>query len=200
MNKLMETAIPQYYTSGLYNDRGFDVAENLTPIFADILFVGVTSCLAAIKSKDKPTAFVFEKDNGDLIAAAVIQFVPNEDPENPGNWNYFWTWYKEDVPEDALVVSITKNINLVSYFRGIAQHKYGIGFEDTVSLNEITRYFLETIEEWLENNASETGEVGVEMDGVFQARVVVENGEKVKSIEPAGEIKKMIKDDAAIEV
>ena len=48
-------------------------------------------------------------------------------------------------------------------------------------------------------NASEKEEVGVELDGVFQARVAVEDGKKVFAIEPAGEIKVLIKDDASIE-
>ena len=46
---------------------------------------------------------------------------------------------------------------------------------------------------WLDNNAVDGEEVGVEMDGVFQASVAVENGEKVFSIVPDGEIKKIIK-------
>ena len=56
------------------------------------------------------------------------------------------------------------------------------------------------IKKWLEANAVEGEEVGVELDGIFQASVAVENGEKVFSLVPDGEIKKLIKDDAAIEV
>ena len=47
--------------------------------------------------------------------------------------------------------------------------------------------------------ASETEEVSIEQDGVFQARVAIEGGEKVFAIEPAGEIKMLIKDDTSIE-
>ena len=39
----------------------------------------------------------------------------------------------------------------------------------------------------------------VEQDAIFQARVAVENGEKVFAIEPAAEIKVLIKSDAMIE-
>jgi len=52
---------------------------------------------------------------------------------------------------------------------------------------------------WLDENAKENEVVSIEQDGVFEARVAVENGEKVFAIEPAGEVKIIIKDDAAIE-
>lgn len=199
MKKFMETTIPQNFSAGLYNERDYTVAAEHTGKIADVLFNGVTACLADIKSKSAPTAFMFEENNKEFIAAAVVQFVPNKDPENPGNWNYFWTFYKDDVPENSIKVSAT-DANLSSYFRGVSISKFSFGFQDVESLNELTRYLLKTIKEWLNDNAVEGEEVGVELEGVFQARVVVENGEKVYSIEPAGEIKKMIKDDAAIEV
>ena len=69
------------------------------------------------------------------------------------------------------------------------------------SIYETTKYVLKTIRKWLDENAVDKEERGVELDGVFEARVAVEEGgEKVMSIEPAGEIKKLIKDDSAIEV
>ena len=64
----------------------------------------------------------------------------------------------------------------------------------------VPSYLLVQIKNWLDNNAVEGEEVGVYADGIFQASVVVENGEKIFSIVPDGEIKKLIKDDAAIEV
>ena len=75
-----------------------------------------------------------------------------------------------------------------------------MAFKDTAAVVEVTRFFLEQVKKWLEENASETEEVGVEQEGVFQATVSVENGEKAFSLVPEGEIKKLIKDDASIEV
>ena len=42
-------------------------------------------------------------------------------------------------------------------------------------------------------------EVKIEQDGIFQARVAVENGEKVFAVEADGEVKNLIKDDTADE-
>lgn len=200
MIKLMESQVPQNFSSGLYNEKGYDVGGDFTNIVADILFTGVAECLGDIKTKDFPVAFVFEENNKDFIAAAVVQYFENKDDKNkPGNWNYCWTWYKEDVPDTARLVRTT-DIQLASYFRSVSQSKYGIAFENSAGITEVLRYLLVQIKKWLDENASETEEVSIGEEGIFQASVVVENGEKVYSLVPEGEIKKLIKDDAAIEV
>ena len=61
-------------------------------------------------------------------------------------------------------------------------------------------YLMQMIKKWLDDNADESDTNGVELPGVIQFRVAVENGEKVFSAEPDGEIKQMVKDDKAIEV
>ena len=60
-------------------------------------------------------------------------------------------------------------------------------------------YALVQLHKWLDENAKEDMVESIELDGVFTARVGVEDGVKVFSIEPHGEIKNLIKDDAAIE-
>ena len=72
-------------------------------------------------------------------------------------------------------------------------------FRDQAAIIEVTRYFLETLSKWLEENVVETEEIAVEEPGVFQAAICIENGQRVKSLVPEGEIKKLIKDDSAIE-
>lgn len=199
MLKLMETQIPQIYSAELFNERGIDIAMEHTKLIGDVAFNAVTNCLADVKTKENPVSFVFEENNQEFIAAAVIQFIENDDDSNPGNWNYFWTFNKDDVPENSRKITAA-DVSLASYFRSISQSKYGVGFTDTECIFETTRFFFKVVSKWLDDNASETEERGVELEGVFIARVAVEDGEKVKSIEPDGEIKKMIKDDAAIEV
>ena len=196
MIKLMESQIPQNYAAGIYNEKGYELGAEHTDKVADILFTGVTNCLADVKKQDTPVAFVFEENNGDFIAAAVAQYIPNEDDVTaPGSW----TWYKEDVPATAHLYRCS-DISMSVYFRGTGMSKYGIQWEDVAAINECTRYLLAQIKAWLDNNAVEGEEVGVVQDGVFQATVAIENGEKVFSLVPDGEIKKLIKDDAAIEV
>jgi hypothetical protein len=200
MINLMESQIPQNYQTGIYNEKGYELAPEHVDKIADVLFSGVTDCLADIKSKDIPVAFIFEQNNQDFIAGALVQFIPNEDDSTKaGSWSYVWTWYKEDIPSNARLIRAT-DIEMSVYFRGTGMRKYGLQWEDVNAINECCRYLLSKIKSWLDENAVDGEEVGVELKGVFQASVAVENGEKVFSIVPDGEIKKMIKDDSAIEV
>ena len=72
-------------------------------------------------------------------------------------------------------------------------------FKSDAMLADCLTYALIQLKKWLDENAKEGTEVMVEQDAIFQARVAVENGEKVFAIEPAAEIKVLIKSDAMIE-
>ena len=48
-------------------------------------------------------------------------------------------------------------------------------------------------------NAKEGEEVNLELPGYFVASVVIDGGEKVMSLVPDGAMKRLIKDDAALE-
>ena len=200
MIKLMESQIPQNYSTGLYSEKDYDLSADHTNIVVDILFTAVAQCLGDVKDRKFPSAFVFEANNKDFIAAAIVQYFENEDdPSKLGNWSYTWTWYKDDVPANSKIYRTTQP-ELSSYFRGVSQGKYGMAFQDVAAITEINRYLLVQIKKWLDENAKEGEEVGVEEPGIFQASVVIEEGEKVFSLVPEGEIKKLIKDDSAIEV
>jgi hypothetical protein len=200
MINLMESSIPQNYSAGLYNEKKLEVPVEKTKMMSDVTFTGVAQFLGDVKDRKFPSAFIFESDNQEFLAAGIVEFIENEDePNNPGSWNYYWTWYKNDVPSNSKIYRVT-DIQLSSYFRGVSQSKYGVSFYSASYIIDLTVYLLEKIKQWLDENASETEEIGVEDPGVFQATVVVENGEKVYSIVPEGEIKKLIKDDSSIEV
>lgn len=196
---LMESQIPQNYQTGLYNEKGYELAAENTVDVADVLFSGVSECLGDIKNKEIPVAFVFEQNNQDFVAAAIVRYIPNEDdPNKAGAWNYVWTWYKDDVPSNARIVRASES-DMSIYFRGTGLRKYGMQWKDINAINECSRYLLQQIKNWLDNNAVEGEVVEVHQDGIFQASVAIENGEKVYSIVPDGEMKKLIKDDSAIE-
>lgn len=196
--KLFDTQLPQMYSKGLFEEKCLDLAPEHTDKMFDVLFTGASNILNQAKSQEKPTALTFRTVTGTLIAAAIVQFFANEDSNNPGNWSLVWTFDETDIPENALKIDFS-DVQTHSYFIAAAGQKYGIKFQDTGSLVNCITYVLIQLKKWLDENAKERSEVGVEMDGVFQARVAVENGEKVFAIEPAGEIKNLIKDDAAIE-
>lgn len=196
--KLTETTLPQNYSKGLFEEKNYDLAPEHMDKITYTVFTATSNLLNGVKSKEKAAAFLFERIDGTVVAAAVVKYFPNEDESKPGNWNLSWTFEESDIPEDALRISL-KDPQTHSYFRAVAGEKWGIKFKDVACLVTLLTYSLEQIRKWLDENASETEEVKVEQEAVFQARVAVENGEKVFALEPAGEIKMLIKDDATIE-
>lgn len=196
--KINESTIPQNYSTALFEEQNFDLAPEHTDKFTLILFTAVSNLLNGAKSKDRPVSFEMETLDGKLVAAAICQYFENEDPEKPGNWSLVWTFDAADIPENSNRISIRNDLSH-AYFRSIAGDKYGIRFKTPESLICTMTYIPMQIYKWLDENAKENEEVSVEQDAVFQARVAIENGQKVFALEPAGEIKMLIKDDAAIE-
>lgn len=196
--KLFDTQLPQMYSKGLFEEKCLDLAPEHTDKMLDIVLTGTANILNHNKSKDKATAFTFKLPTGVLVAAAIVRFFENEDKSNPGNWSLVWTFDEADIPEGSITIDIA-DVQTHSYFIAAAGEKYGIQFEDTGSLVNCLVYVLMQLKKWLDENVKEGTDVSVEMDGFFQARATVENGVKIFALEPAGEIKMLIKDDAAIE-
>lgn len=198
MKKLVDTKLPDNFSKGIYEEHNFDLAPEHVDKISYTLFTATSNILNASKTKDRPTTFEFSKLDGQFVAGAIVQYFENEDPSKPGNWSLVWTFNEADIPENAKRLSI-KSHESHNYFRAIAGDKWGIRFRHPEAIIVLMTYFLQTLFKWLDENAKENEEVGVEQDAVFQARVAVENGQKVFALEPAGEIKMLIKDDAAIE-
>lgn len=201
MLKLMETSIPELYSRGLYDVKGFDLGAAVTDKMADVFFTGVSTALRDVKSKEIPTAFVFEEPNMEMSVAAIVRFIPAEEDSNaPGHWNYVWTFYKEDIPENARIIRL-KDTDFQVYFRTIAGQKFVMGFKSPSAMVDCGNFLMKQIKQWLADNAKPGEEVGVELDGVFQARAEVNsNGEVDMAIEVIGETKAIIKSDADVEV
>lgn len=196
--KFTETTLPQNYSKGIFEEKCLDLAPEHADKIADVLFTATANLLNQAKSKDRATVFAFNKIDGSLIAAAIVRFFENEDAANPGNWSLVWTFDQADIPEGSFIIDL-KNPDTYSYFITVAGEKYSMGFAQSSDIVDCTTYLLMQIKKWLDENAKENEVVSVELPGVFQARVAVENGEKVFAIEPDGEVKNLIKDDAGIE-
>jgi hypothetical protein len=199
MLNFMETSIPELYSRGLFDVKGYDLGAAQADKMAAIFFTGVSNALKDVKSKEHPVAFVFDEPNMDLNAAAIVRHIPAETDDMPGHWNYVWTFYKTDIPEDARILRL-KDTDFQVYFRTIAAQKFVMGFRTPAALVECGNFLMKQISQWLTDNAKPEEEVGVVLDGIFQARAAVEDNEIVKSIEVIGETKAIIKDDAGEEV
>ena len=196
--KLSESSMPQNYSRGLIEDKQYDIAPDHTGKFGYILFHGVASILAANKDKNKPVAFVLDRLDGKVVAVAILQYFDNNDKNSPGNWNLVWSFDENDIPADAKKIYL-KDPNSHPYFITVAANRYNMEFKNEPAIINLLTYFMETLYKWLDENAKVDEEVVIEQEGVFQARVGIENGEKAFSVEPMGEVKMIVKDDAAIE-
>ena len=189
-------SIAKAWSEGLERD-GVVLPVNYGHKIADVLFTATTKFLAAFKKKEAPSAFIFEEVNGNFIMGAVVEYHAGKNDKDPGNWSYIWTFDPADIPDTAERFYLTDPKVKPSY-TDYSLHKYRYSvFED--QFVPVYLFMAKMISKWLEDNVVENDIVGVELEGVFQARVAVEDGSVVKSIEPAGEIKVLIKDDASIE-
>lgn len=196
--KLFDSTLPQMYSKALFEEKCFDLAPEHTDKMFDTLFTGAANLLKSVKSLEKPVAFVINELNGNMVAAAICQYFKNDDANQPGNFSLVWTFDPADIPEGALVISLD-DTKTHSFFIAAAGSKYGIKFKDASCIVNTLGYTMGQLKKWLDENAKEGQIVSVELDGIFQGRVEVQNGVKVFAVEPDGEIKNLIKDDAAIE-
>jgi hypothetical protein len=191
------TNLPHNVSHGLYNQKGYDLAESHIDKLYYILFYGVASVLKDNRSKDCPTTFTISEANGKPIAAATVEYFDGEG-DNPGNWSLVWTFDPADIPANANKIDLQNDLTH-SYFRTIAGEKWGMRFYDRTAIVSLITYSVEQLFKWLDENAKEGEVVEIDLEGVFNAKVEVVDGKKVMAIDPDGEVKTIIKDDSAIE-
>ena len=195
--EFMSTNLPHNISHGLYHELSYDVAEaHVDKLFYTLMF-GAASILNDIKSKEAPSVLIINNIKGKSVAAAIVEYFDNGD--KPGNWSLRWTFDPEDIPETTATKVDLLNPNTQPHFRAVAGEKYGMGFHDSTAIVVLLTYCIEQLYKWLDENAKEGETVEIELDGIFQAKVEVIDGVKVFALDPAGEVKTIIKDDASIE-
>ena len=200
MKQLMETGIPDNFSMGLQTEKQLRVGATHTYKVADVLFTGVSNILKMSKSTEQPVAFVFGDFTDDFIAAAIVSYHENEEPDKPGNWSYVWTFDKEDVPAENTKIVTCKDAGVYQGISGYGGTKWHMTFKDTDVMAIVFNYLLKTIKNYLISNATVEAETAIELEGIFQARSAIEeNNEVVCSIEVVGETKAIIKSDEDIE-
>lgn len=196
---VIDTSLPNAWSEKMAYQYNWDITPIFAPKIIEVVFTATAEVLASAKLIDKPVALAYREANKQLIAAAIVQFFPNtDDPSKPGNWSLVWTFNESDIPENAQVIEGT-DPNVYVYYRAVAGAKFNMEYDAPDVINALNISVLTEIKKWLDENAKENDEVVISQDGIFEARVAVEGGIKVFAIEPAAEIKMIIKDDAAIE-
>lgn len=179
------------------------IGWDLTPTEADMLtkisFNGITDYLALTKNKGIPQVVLVQDIKGNNIAFGCAQYAQAEDNENEedGSWEYFWSFNTEDIPENAAIYTIDNEaVQKVIAKRGHNMCRMVVGVLNYLSI--ITVIIMNAVHDTLDQQNVANGEsFTLDLPGFYEASVAVENGEKVFSIAPKEEMKVLIKDDTA---
>lgn len=163
------------------------------------LVIGATNFLATVKSTKTPSVFTITDNEGNFIFAFVVEYTdaPDKEDDVTGNWNFYCTFDKNDVPEGA-VYDVKNEQTHKPIVQAVWEHTSG-RFEGTEALINLYVLAFGLLKDYMMQNAVEGDTFELVYPGVFKAQSAVEAGEKVVSFIPDGLIKKMIKDDEALE-
>ena len=165
-----------------------------------VYVVAITRYLATVKNTKTPTAFTITDTEGKFIVGAVVEYndTASEEDGTTGNWNYYWTFDENDIPKEAVVYDIkNKQTHKIIIKSAWSDMNAEIAGEEALIILGVT--IFEVLKKHLVEKASADEVYELESDGVFKCQSQIENGEVAMSIIPDGLIKKMIKDDAALE-
>ena len=180
---------------------GWDVTPEEAVWWAKVAFAGITDYLNIVKHKDSPKVVLIQDLKGNRIAYAAVQWIPAEDENEAGtgNWTYYWSFDCDSMPDGAEVSTLDQEkVQTVISKRAYDMCKMSISTPSFIS--QLTVFLFNIIKDTLDQQAVEEGHTWVlELDGYFEAAVEVVNGEKEFSILPKGEMKTLIKSDAANE-
>lgn len=174
-----------------------------------LLFDAITQFLAKVKSTEKPVGFIAEDINQNPLFAAKVEYFKNSNEDMPGNWAYTFTFNPGEDLKDAVVYRMSGN-EFKEIALAIAEHSYGFSFNSEeindvldskrILINYILAFAAKTIKDWVDQNSVSSEPVTTEIRGkVIIDAMVDQDGRKVASITPSGELKNIIKDDSAIE-
>ena len=157
-----------------------------------------------VSKADEATALVLQDINGNFKFASIVEYHINEsNPDEPGNWSFVMTFNKDDLEDLEKRKTVKKYLVGDDTFRRIIDKcGYDVGglqFERDTFYHDSCIMVIDTLTQVLDHEAKEGEVVDIEMPGYFTMSVAVENGTKVFSITPDGQLKALIKSDVALD-
>lgn len=198
MYNLKETNIPML-VSTMASQKGMRVEPTDVEDVAKILFDGLATFLSLKKDRKAKTCIRVQNTDEPLLFAGIVEYIPNDNEEQPGNWNFTITLDEADVDTCENNYDISDMVFAQSITQ-MALLQYHMQFSSYLDTHKLLIIMGKAILEFLDQNASETEAVELEVENFFTATVEVIDDEKVIGIVPGSEIKKRIKDDGKIEV
>lgn len=196
--KLMETSIPQTYSTEYETMVGPEVSPNEVEYIFKAVSAATADFLRDVKKKNQKVSLNFVDSANNFIMAAIVSYNKNDD-EAQDNWNFYYTFNEDDikdVPENNRY-----NTNETSFHAAVSNRllEYSIRICEVTYISPMISMMARCLSSFLDQNAKPGEEVTLEEEGYFVASVTVENDEPVKALLPDSEMKILIKDDAATE-
>lgn len=178
---------------------GWDLTPTETDMLVKVTFNGITDYLALGKNKTVPQVVLVQDIKGNNIAFGCVKYVPSEEDEEAGSWEYYWSFDTDDIPENAAVYTIDNEaVQKVIAKRGHNMCRMVVGVLNYLSI--ATVIIFNALKDTLDQQNTVNGEsFTIELPGFYEATIAIENGEKVFSITPKEEMKVLIKDDSQLQ-
>lgn len=196
MKTTIENALPVEYNRVL-SLRGLMLESELINDMMKVPVHAFSKYLGLKKNRDdNGTALVLRDEKGNFILAGVVKYHKPENEDQAGNWSYEFTFDEEDVKEahqylvtDAAFMEVLQKVAV----------NHSVVITDMEFAFDLIVSFFVALKNVLEQNVTPTEECEIESEGFFVATAAVEGDEKVFSIVPSGEMKRLIKDDSTLE-
>ena len=197
MKTTLENAMPIEYNRVLAL-RGLTLESDLiddvmkVPVHAFSKYLGLKK-----NREDNGTSLVLRDEKGNFIIAGVVKYHAPEKEDQAGNWSYEFTFNEEDIKDTHQY--IVTDAAFMEVLSKVAINHQVVITEMEFALDLIIGFFT-ALKNVLEQNVTPTEEFEIESEGFFVATSAIEGDEKVYSLVPSGEMKRLIKDDSTLEV
>lgn len=163
------------------------------PVHAFTKFLG----LKKNREDNGGTGLVLRDEKGNFIIAGVVKYHEPEKEDQAGNWSYEFTFNEEDV-KDCTNYNVTD-----SAFMQVLEHvatNHNLQIHEMDFAYDLIVSFFVALKNVLEQNASANEEFEIESENYFIAVSTVEGDQKLLSMIPCDEMKRLIKDDSKLEI
>ena len=198
----------EFEKSSIPSELSINLRDNFSMTWVDsrsadlyrVLFASIADTLKINQKKEYSRIGMSMKDDkGNFKLGAILNFRKPEEgaEEDTGNWYLEMTFYPEDMTNldyevdnhsDIFVRCASIEANTITYGR----------FRSVDIMYNMFNCVIDTLTTFLDTNAREGEEYSVQLQGIFTASVVIEDGKKIMSIVPGEYIKQLIKNDAVL--
>lgn len=195
---LSNSNIPIRFSEVIGSSGTQNVGEEFVPFIFEGIIMGFADAAKNLRDKNATVAVILRDRplDGDFLFGIKIKFTPGSDDES-GSWNTVWSFNKEDF-EDCDIKHYVDEPNTMPSFRDrlIMAGLKLYPMSDLPYL--LAKTAFQTLFEWLDTNAKDGETVTVVKDGLFEARVDVDNGIKIMNLIPSEEVTNLAKSDGDI--